>query len=131
VLKQKGQALSKKIDKLFKKAHFTVPLFQCDCYFFDSQDAYKKAAQSIGVDIITKGTAGKVDVLIHDDDGIEMYFIGVFDNRKSTAVHEAVHVALFICENVGIDARNDSGEVVSYLTQRITEACWYKMDAAG
>jgi len=42
--------------------------------------------------------------------------IGVFDGRAETLVHECVHAAMMILTRAGIDARNDSGEVLAHLT---------------
>lgn len=41
------------------------------------------------------------------------------EGKGATLVHECIHAACFTLESRGIDARNDAGETLAYLTESI------------
>lgn len=60
-------------------------------------------------------------------------YVGVFDRNPATLVHECVHAALAILTYCGIDATNDRGEVLAYLTDYLWTAgqCLCGLNAAS
>ncbi len=53
---------------------------------------------------------------VEDERGRAIYLLGLFDRKRSTVVHEAIHLALFVLDRAGIDARESDGEAMAYLT---------------
>jgi hypothetical protein len=110
-----------KIDKLFSKTRVNIPIYEIDCYFFTKKKDYIKAMNHVQLECDLEGVDGRVHSLIRD--GIVMYYIGVFNGRMDTLVHEVTHASLFIADNLGIDAYASSSEPVCYLNGFLFGEC--------
>jgi hypothetical protein len=121
-----------KIDKIFKKGYFQIPIYNIDCYMFTSRDDYASAKSAVKADCVDlSGLGGRCCCLDRERDGAVMYYVGIFDGKLSTMVHEITHLALFVLASVGIDPQSSHGEAMCYLVGFLFDTCKEKMDAAG
>lgn len=51
------------------------------------------------------------------------WVVGWFDGLPATLVHELVHVALWLLDDVGIDPRDSAGEPMAYLVDSTFTRC--------
>lgn len=107
---------------LFRKLpRLLVPLFECGTvYLCKSREEWIAAYEWLNVD---DGDPDRFAGLAHTlnyEDKQTLYMIGVFDGNISTLVHEAAHVAFYICRDVGVTLDiNDSNETYAYLIESI------------
>ncbi|WP_133141452.1 hypothetical protein [Moraxella caviae] len=59
---------------------------------------------------------GGANTFRHTKGGLDIYLLGVFDNKVSTIAHEAAHIAFDICHTVGIEVSTGrANETFCYL----------------
>lgn len=102
------------------KKFFKTPIYAGSIYLFRSQEKYIQACAFLRApEPDLHGVIGKAQELQNTRSGELVYLIGCFDDQQSTLVHEASHLAFFILQTAGIDARDSGGETFCYLLQAL------------
>ena len=96
-----------------------IDLFNRSVFFYSDVEKYKKAiAYRDGIEHEVSSAISYRSVL--EDDVI--YMIGIFNNSINCLVHESVHIASFIMEDIG-QKLDYQDELLPYLTQGIFQGC--------
>ncbi len=106
------------------KYDFPVPIFGGRVLVFTSVAAMNKVTADLGIpqNIHPKVLGWGVSFL-DDDTGNIRYLVGWFDKSIVTLSHELNHVTFMILKHVGVDSRNDIGEVHCYLHDALMNGC--------
>lgn len=106
--------------KSCKRYHLS--LYGCTIYFINNKKDYLQALSYLhGKEepITEVQTSSGKAVQMESEDGAQIFIIGVFDDKTTTLVHEAAHVAIFISEHVGFKAEDGNSEPFAYLIEDI------------
>lgn len=95
---------AKEQKKLFSKV-ITLDIFNSEITVFTNRKDFNTAMAHRGHEPISGGEgAAYHSILINKDlDEHHMLFVGIFDNKLSTIVHEATHIAIFFSYMIGHD----------------------------
>lgn len=127
----------KRVRPQWPKPHraFIVPIYGGWLYVFKSRRAFEQALAYLKVTTVKDGAdeglpeaakAGVARSLVNNKTGSRIFMVGWYDASVVTLVHELTHVALFVLQQVGIDARNDAGEPLCYLQSALLRECGLK-----
>lgn len=99
---------------------FEIPLYGGTVMLFKTPKAFEQAVAYLKVprdeELVLAGTF----MPLENDEGEALFLIGWFDGNRSTLVHEAGHLAIFVCKRVGIDPNDSAGEAFCYLLGDLT-----------
>lgn len=96
-----------------------IPIYGQVIYFFDNLDSWNAVREWFGHDPYEPGSVGISSWYRHKDTGKKYYALGVFDGDLGTLVHESVHVATDMCEDLGIQFSGEQNEPIAYLIDYI------------
>jgi hypothetical protein len=111
------------IKKLIKNSEFDIDVYQKKLHvFWNKEDYLKVSSYTLGYEDSVEDTVGCVQALDNQDGGTQ-YLIGIFDNNLATLAHESVHVAMNLCNDLGIKVDTDNQEPFCYLVDYIFREC--------
>lgn len=110
----------------FPKNHksITIPLFNLRVWAFNDRKSFAKACNYIRLDGIKHKADNKAIgrcILPESKHGDIYLYIGVFDKKRSTIVHELTHAVIFMLPEYGFDIKDSGGELACYLNQYLYE----------
>ena len=110
----------KALKKIFNEKIY-IDIFGTNIYFFDDKEKYNKAldyregtSYNCHLGVAYKSTLENKDTKEENT----IYMLGLFNGDKSCLMHECIHIALFIMEDIG-QALSYKDEVLPYLAQTI------------
>ena len=101
----------------------SIPLYGGEVRFFTSESRLRIDYEAMNGNDFKVGMSGCAIQFKPDDPVKErIWLVGVFDGTQRTLAHEMAHVALNICQNVGIDPQSSGGEPFCYLLDALVGA---------
>lgn len=112
----------KQADKLFHQKRLYISLFNAKISFFDNIEDFNKALKWRGHETEEHYGYGASmrSTLFHNETKEKdcIMILGVFVNSITVLAHEATHIALLICDQIG-HIITPEDEIVPYLVQEI------------
>jgi len=106
--------------KLKPRAHFHIPLYNGQVMVFTRRKAFITALRALKVpEDDDEDSCLGMCVPCKNDMGTRLYVMGWFDREASTLVHECGHLAFFVTESAGMDARDSCGEAFCYILDHV------------
>ena len=102
--------------------NFQIPIYGGLVYLFRSEAVMNKALNYLNFEGNNDVVGGRC-MQLKASDGAALYLVGWYTKDFSTLVHECGHLAMYILERAGIDARHDSGEAYCYLIEELVRQC--------
>ena len=109
--------MSKELKKIATKSHFYNDTFGVNIHVCFNRDDFNNLIEYFGCKEKSVAYNGATWI-----NGEGRCFIGLFDNKTSTLVHECVHCSLFILEFIKQELKYND-EVLPYLTDYLFRKC--------
>lgn len=91
-----------------------LPIYGGSIALCNTPEEWERCHETLNLDGSVNGAYGKASYF-ENENGQAIFLIGIFKPDMGTLVHECGHVALFVCERVGINPFSSNGEPYCYL----------------
>lgn len=103
--------------------YVSVPIYPTGVYLCTTAKAVTKLCAENGMEYDPEFADGTCQTVFDTDNGAMYVLIYIGRHEEATLVHECVHAAWNILDNVGVEVTADNHESLAYLTDWLYSQC--------